>query len=82
MSTKWSYNLHNVLGTVYSGGDLVFTPDGTHVVSLVQNRACVFDLIGATSFTLPFEAQHPLAACDVSSNGSLVACVDQTGHLW
>ena len=35
----------NLLGTVYCRGNLVFTPDGTCLLSPVGNRVTVFDLI-------------------------------------
>ena len=35
----------NLLGTVYCKGNLIFTPDGTCLLSPVGNRVTVFDLI-------------------------------------
>jgi periodic tryptophan protein 2 len=35
----------NLLGTVYSRGNLLFTPDGTCLLSPVGNRVTIFDLI-------------------------------------
>lgn len=41
----------NLLGTVYSRGNLVFTPDGTYLLSPVGNRVSVFDLVKYVSQT-------------------------------
>ncbi len=35
----------NLLGTVYCKGTLLFTPDGTSLLSPVGNRVSVFDLV-------------------------------------
>lgn len=35
----------NLLGTVYSQGNLLFSPDGTCLFSPVGNRVTVFDLV-------------------------------------
>lgn len=35
----------NLLGTVYSRGNLLFTPDGTCLLSPVGNRVTLFDLV-------------------------------------
>lgn len=35
----------NLLGTVYRQGNLLFTPDGTCLLSPVGNRVSVFDLV-------------------------------------
>jgi hypothetical protein len=35
----------NLLGTVYRKGNLLFTPDGTCLLSPVGNRVTVFDLV-------------------------------------
>lgn len=43
--TKASLQFSNLLGTVYCKGNLLFTPDGTCLLSPVGNRVTVFDLI-------------------------------------
>lgn len=35
----------NLLGTVYCRGNLLFSPDGTHLYSPVGNRVTVFNLV-------------------------------------
>ncbi|KAI9487538.1 MAG: hypothetical protein EXX96DRAFT_472063, partial [Benjaminiella poitrasii] len=35
----------NLLGTVYSGGNVIFTPDGNSILSPVGNRVSIFDLV-------------------------------------
>ena len=43
--TKAWQQFSNLLGTVYCKGNLLFTPDGTCLLSPVGNRVTVFDLI-------------------------------------
>lgn len=48
---KTDFKFSNLLGTVYSRGNLLFSPDGTHLYSPVGNRVTVFNLVEyATSF--------------------------------
>lgn len=35
----------NLLGTVYCKGNLLYSPDGTHLYSPVGNRVTVFNLV-------------------------------------
>lgn len=43
--TKAWRQFSNLLGTVYCKGNILFTPDGTCLLSPVGNRITVFDLI-------------------------------------
>jgi hypothetical protein len=43
----------NLLGTVYRTGNLVYTNDGTCLLSPGGNRVSVFDLVNNKSYTLP-----------------------------
>ena len=45
VQTKAWQQFSNLLGTVYRKGNLLFTPDGTCLLSPVGNRITVFDLI-------------------------------------
>lgn len=40
-----TFQFSNLLGTVYSQGNLLFSPDGTCLLSPVGNRVTVFDLV-------------------------------------
>lgn len=44
-----SAQFSNLLGTVYSRGNLLFNPDGTHLYSPVGNRVTVFNLVECVS---------------------------------
>jgi hypothetical protein len=39
------HQFSNLLGTVYCQGNLLFSPDGTHLFSPVGNRVTVFNLV-------------------------------------
>ncbi len=45
IKTKNQKQFSNLLGTVYCKGNLLYTPDGTCLLSPVGNRVTVFDLI-------------------------------------
>lgn len=42
---KTEFKFSNLLGTVYSRGNLLFDPEGTHLFSPVGNRVTVFNLV-------------------------------------
>jgi periodic tryptophan protein 2 len=77
---KFSYRLKRVCGNVYNNGNLTFTPDGNSLISPVGNRISVFDLVGQTTYTLPFENRKNIAAIAVSHNGRFLVTVDVEGH--
>ena len=66
---KFSYKFSNLFGTVYRGGDLIFTPDGNTVISPVGNKITLFDLKNHKSETLPVESRFSFNALDLSPNG-------------
>lgn len=77
---KFSYKFSNLCGSVYKGGNLVFTADGNSVLSPVGNRITVFDLVNHTSTTLPIENRRNIARLCLSPNGSTLLSVDEEGH--
>ena len=66
---KFSYKFSNLFGTVYRGGDLIFTPDGNSVISPVGNKITIFDLKNHKSETLPIESRFNFTSLDLSPNG-------------
>lgn len=42
---KTDFKFSNLLGTVYCQGNLLFSPDGTHLYSPVGNKVTVFNLV-------------------------------------
>eukprot|EP01083_Nonionella_stella_P087419 243227_1 len=77
---KFSYKFSNLCGSVYSGGNLVFTPDGNSVLSPVGNRITVFDLRNHKATTLPFENRKNIARLALSPDGHTLISVDIDGH--
>ncbi|KAJ9206298.1 hypothetical protein DTO271D3_7740 [Paecilomyces variotii] len=77
---KTDFKFSNLLGTVYRKGNLVFTPDGTCLLSPVGNRVTVFDLVHNTSYTLPFTHRTNIARLDLSPRGNLLLTVDENGR--
>ena len=39
------YRFQNLCGTVYTAGNVLFSPDGNRLISPVGNRVSVFDLV-------------------------------------
>ncbi|KAJ5378859.1 hypothetical protein N7509_011978 [Penicillium cosmopolitanum] len=77
---KTDFKFSNLLGTVYRQGNLLFTPDGTCLLSPVGNRVTVFDLVQNTSYTLPFAHRTNIDRLDLSPRGNLLLTVDETGR--
>lgn len=78
---KTSYQFANLLGSVYSGGNVVFTPDGQSVLSPVGNRLSVFHLARNTSTTLPFQTRKPIARVALNpADPNLVLVADEDGR--
>ncbi|KAJ6131959.1 hypothetical protein N7471_007174 [Penicillium samsonianum] len=77
---KTDFKFSNLLGTVYRKGNLLFTPDGTCLLSPVGNRVSVFDLVQNTSYTLPFSHRTNIDRLDLSPKGNLLLTVDENGR--
>jgi periodic tryptophan protein 2 len=77
---KTDFQFSNLLGTVYGNGNLVFTADGTSLISPVGNRATVFNLVQETSYTLPFTHRTPIAHIALHPSGQLLLTIDESGH--
>ncbi|KAK3112358.1 U3 snoRNP protein [Teratosphaeriaceae sp. CCFEE 6253] len=70
----------NLLGSVYRRGNLVYTEDGTCLLSPVGNRVTVFDLINNKSHTLPFAHRLNVARIALHPRGQLLLTVDESGQ--
>ncbi|KAK4946664.1 hypothetical protein LTR28_007770, partial [Elasticomyces elasticus] len=78
--TNLSLQFSNLLGTVYSGGNTQFTPDGTSLLSPVGNRVTLFDLVNNESHTLPFAHRRNIARLALNPRGNLLLSVDEDGQ--
>ncbi|KAK5164605.1 U3 snoRNP protein [Saxophila tyrrhenica] len=77
---KTDFKFSNLLGTVYRKGNLVYTSDGTSLLSPVGNRVTVFDLINNKSHTLSFAHRTNVSRIALHPNGQLLLSVDEQGH--
>ncbi|MCJ1417693.1 hypothetical protein MMC32_004038 [Xylographa parallela] len=77
---KTDFQFSNLLGTVYCKGNLLFTPDGTCLLSPVGNRVTIFDLVNNKSYTLPFAHRRNISRIALTSRGNLLLSVDEEGH--
>ncbi|RLN47576.1 hypothetical protein BBJ29_005926 [Phytophthora kernoviae] len=77
---KFAYQFQHLCGSVYSQGNVVFTPDGNSVLSPVGNRITQFDLVNNTSRTFAFEARKNVEKIAVSHDSRLLLAVDEDGR--
>ncbi|RYP50054.1 hypothetical protein DL768_004340 [Monosporascus sp. mg162] len=77
---KTDFKFSNLLGTVYSQGNLLFSPDGTCLFSPVGNRVTVFSLVDNKSHTLPFAHRKNISRIGLTPRGNLLLSVDDDGH--
>ncbi|KAH7470736.1 hypothetical protein PRIC2_001242 [Phytophthora ramorum] len=77
---KFAYQFQHLCGSVYSQGNVVFTPDGNSVLSPVGNRITQFDLVNNTSRTFAFEARKNVERIAVSHDSRLLLAVDEEGR--
>lgn len=77
---KSDFKLSNLLGTVYRQGNLVFSDDGTQLLSPVGNRISCFDLVKNTSFTFSYEHRKNIACIGLNRQGTLLLSVDVDGR--
>ncbi|RQM08630.1 hypothetical protein DH86_00000342, partial [Scytalidium sp. 3C] len=77
---KTDFKFSNLLGTVYSQGNLLFSPDGSCLFSPVGNRVTVFDLVNNKSHTLPFAHRKNIARIGLTPRGNLLLSIDEDGR--
>ncbi|KAM0435147.1 hypothetical protein ACHAPT_003237 [Fusarium lateritium] len=66
--------------TVYRQGNLLYSPDGTQLLSPVGNRVTVFNLVENKSYTLPFAHRKNIARIGLNPHGNLLLSIDEDGH--
>lgn len=77
---KSDFKFSNLLGTVYRQGNLVFTEDGTKLLSPVGNRVTCFDLVNSKSFTFNYEHRKNIVRIALNKQGTLLLSVDIDGR--
>ncbi|KAL9093631.1 MAG: hypothetical protein Q9159_000160 [Coniocarpon cinnabarinum] len=77
---KTEFSFQNLLGSVYRKGNILFTPDGTCLLSPVGNRVTVFDLTKNVSYTLPLAHRRNISRLALNPQGNLFLTVDQSGR--
>lgn len=77
---KSDFKFSNLLGTVYKQGNLVFSNDGTQLLSPVGNRVTCFDLIKNKSFTFNFEHRKNISNICLNKQENLLISVDIDGR--
>lgn len=77
---KSDFKLSNLVGTVYRKGNVVFTPDGSGLLTPVGNRVTYFDLINSKSFTFTYQHRKNIARIALNKQGTLLISVDEDGR--
>lgn len=77
---KFNYRFSNLCGSVYTGGNTVFTPDGRSVISPVSNRVTVFDLVNHRTSTLAFSLTSTVNCLTLSPDGRLLIAIADDGR--
>eukprot|EP00960_Hanusia_phi_P005682 164873-Hanusia_phi.AAC.1 len=77
---RFGFKFSNLCGSVYSQGNLVFTPDGGSLLSPVGNRVTAFDLENSKSLTLPTENAKNIDRIALSPDGNVLITVDEEGR--
>lgn len=77
---KLDFKLSNLVGTVYREGNIVFTHDGTQLLSPVGNRVSCFDLINNKSFTFNYQHRKNIARIALNKQATLMLSVDSDGR--
>ncbi|KAL8700042.1 MAG: hypothetical protein Q9201_005665 [Fulgogasparrea decipioides] len=77
---KTDFKFSSLLGTVYSKGNLTFTPDSNSLLSPVGNRVSVFNLAKNSSYTLPFSHRRNISHLALAPDGSILLSVDEDGR--
>lgn len=77
---KSDFRFSNLLGTVYRQGNILFSEDGTQLISPVGNRVSVFDLVHNKSFTFEYEHRKNISCVALNPQGTLLLSVDEDGR--
>ncbi|QEU59949.1 Pwp2 [Kluyveromyces lactis] len=77
---KSDFKFSNLLGTVYRQGNVLFSQDGSKLLSPVGNKVSVFDLINNTAFTFEYEHRKNVAVVDINKQGTLLLSIDVDGR--
>lgn len=79
MSTLTQFKLTNVLGTMYSNGNVVFSPDSSELIAPVGNKITIYDLKNEKSRTLCFESTHSYCLLTISPCGNTLLALNEIG---
>lgn len=77
---KSDFKFSNLLGTVYKRGNLVYTEDGTKLLSPVGNRVSCFDLIKSQSFTFNYQHRKNIQCLALNRQNTLLISIDEDGR--
>ena len=77
---RLNYQFSNLCGCAYRQGNVLFTSNGTSLISPVGNRVTVFDLLNHTSQTLRFQQHHNIRCIALSPDDKLLISIDVEGH--
>jgi periodic tryptophan protein 2 len=77
---KFNYQFSNLCGAVYKRGNILFSNDGTALLSPVGNRITLFDLVNQKSVTYPVSTNYDISTLALSPDNSILVAVDIQGR--
>ncbi|CAI5755659.1 unnamed protein product [Candida verbasci] len=77
---KSDFKFSNLLGTIYRKGNLIFTSDGTKLLSPVGNRVSCFDLNKNQSFTFSYQHRKNIQCIALNKQNTLMISIDEDGR--
>ncbi|KAI3404095.2 PWP2 [Candida oxycetoniae] len=77
---KSDFKFSNLLGTVYRKGNLVFTEDGTKLLSPVGNRVSCFDLVKSQTTTFNYQHRKNIQCIALNKQNNLLISIDEDGR--
>lgn len=79
---RFSYQLSNVLSSVYHKGNLEFTPDGLSLFSPIGNKVVAYDLKNNRSQALALEADYNICNIAISPSGRLILAASEMSQVY
>uniref|UniRef100_A0A5S6QPD6 WD_REPEATS_REGION domain-containing protein n=1 Tax=Trichuris muris TaxID=70415 RepID=A0A5S6QPD6_TRIMR len=79
---RLDFKFHNLIGTVYRGGNLLFTNGGNCVLSPVGNKVTTYDLRNHRSETWPVETTSNIQVLAVEPSEAALLVIDECGDAF
>ena len=79
---RFGYKFSGLMGKVYSNGRVIFTAEGSTIVSIVGNKISVFDCLESKSKTLNIQHISDIKWIALSPDNSILLSIDMDNNLF